>query len=484
MDYRFRLGVIALYCCCFFGCSHDDYHRPAVKVESHWGVKDDFAVRSNQKLPYLQWWLAFDDPVLKQLMEQGLHTNQQVLISKSRIEAAMGEVKKVKNQWIPSMDFWAGYANNPIYGFPGTIFAFVPSYFINFYQQYHQYKISRMHLGEVRADDDVVKLMLISEIAKSYFGYQAYNDYLKQLTVLRDDLAHMQSIAEKINQAGIIADIQPHLIENQLMRVEGEKHLTHRNMIRMRNALRYLLNKNPGPIKTTKEFSDLMKKPKVIHQVPMRVLLDRPDMKVAEYRLKAAFYNVKLARSPFLPRFEFDVFPGVKAGNNAYSFPQSYLQFNDQLLKVHIFKWSVLGEIDQAKGQKKAIFYEFLDTLRRALRDTSTAYENHDKATKNLLAIEKATHQLWLVYQRNLSLTEQGIQSEMELLNSKIEYDRMRLVLNKAQLQQLISIVRLYQELAGGYKANDEEPQDKTHQSLFFMIAKGLKENLQAHQLN
>lgn len=433
-------------------CTNQNYSRPRVQIDSQWDVQDDFTKRTNDKLAYLQWWAEFNDPVLKNLMEEGLKCNQQILSSKNRIDAALGEVKKVRNQWIPNVDFWTGYANNPIYGFPGVLFVFVPSYFINFYQQHHQYKISKMQLGEARADDDVIRLMVISEIASTYFGYQAYKDFLKQLNTLRDDLAHMQSISQSMHKDGLSADIEPHQIQHQLMLVEGERHLTQKNIIRMRNALRYLINKNPGPIDTTREFTDLMKKPKVVHAVPMKVLLNRPDLKLAEYRLKAAFYNVKLAHSPFVPRFEFDMFPGWVATNNAYKLPQTYLKFNDQLLKVRVFQWSVLGEIDKAKGQKKAIFYEFLDTLRRVLRDTSTAYENHDKATKNLIAIEQATQELLLVYHRHQSLSDQGIQSELTTLAHKIEYDRMRLILNRAQLQQLLSIVRLYQELASGYK--------------------------------
>ncbi len=47
------------------------------------------------------------------------------------------------------------------------------------------------------------------------------------------------------------------------------------------------------------------------------------------------------------------------------------------------------------------------------------------------------------------------IQSEFTTLSHKIEYDRMRLTLNRAQLQQILSIVRLYQELASGYKETE-----------------------------
>ncbi len=128
------------------GCSNDEYHQPQININSKWDVQNDFTKKSKIKLAYLEWWLDFHDPVLKNPIEEGLKSNQQILASKQRIEAAIGEVKKVRNQWIPNVDFWTGYANNPIYGFPGTLFVFVPSYFINFYQKYHQFKISKIQL--------------------------------------------------------------------------------------------------------------------------------------------------------------------------------------------------------------------------------------------------------------------------------------------------------------------------------------------------
>lgn len=434
-------------------CAKNDPQRPPVAIPNDWDVKDSYSLSLNQKkLSRLKWWTVFHDPALEHFIHRGLQCNTKILISKSRIDAAIGELKRVRNQWIPNADFWTGYANNPIYGFPGTLFVFVPSYFINIYQQYHEHKIARIKLEQTRAEDDTIKVMIISEIANSYFGYLSYKNYQNLLAILYHDLKRMENISIQMHQIGLIADIEPHAIQHQRMRIEGEKHLTHRNIIRTRNALRYLINQNPGKICTTHKFEQLMVKPSVIHAVPMRVLLNRPDMKMAECRLKAAYYNVNLAQSPFLPRFEFDIFPGWVAGNNAYSIPNKYLHFNDQLLKIHVFQWSVLGEIEKAKGQKKAVFYSFLDTLRQAMRDTSNAYINHDRTTKNLSSIEAATHELWRVYQRNQQLQKQGIHSEFDMLKAKIEYDRMRLVLNRAQLQQILSIVRLYQELAGGYE--------------------------------
>ncbi|TIE23274.1 transporter, partial [Legionella pneumophila] len=51
-----------------------------------------------------------------------------------------------------------------------------------------------------------------------------------------------------------------------------------------------------------------------------------------------------------------------------------------------------------------------------------------------------------------------GIQSYIETLNSKISLDKINISLNQDKLQELLSIVRLYQELAGGYRAKPQSP--------------------------
>ena len=89
-------------------CTNQDYTRPAIQVDSKWDVQDDFTKRTNSRLAYLQWWTNFNDPVLNTLMVEGLKCNQQILSSKSRIEAALGEVKKVKKLGKSGLVFLSG----------------------------------------------------------------------------------------------------------------------------------------------------------------------------------------------------------------------------------------------------------------------------------------------------------------------------------------------------------------------------------------
>ncbi len=129
--------------------------------------------------------------------------------------------------------------------------------------------------------------------------------------------------------------------------------------------------------------------------------------------------------------------------------------FNDQTLKMPLLKLTVLGEIEKARGLDKASFYNYVDTLQKALQQTTNAISANEHYSNKLNRIQSWQGHLAKAYNLNHSLYKQGIQSYMATLESKIALDRANIALNQDKLQQLITIVNLYQELAGGYKADE-----------------------------
>lgn len=55
---------------------------------------------------------------------------------------------------------------------------------------------------------------------------------------------------------------------------------------------------------------------------------------------------------------------------------------------------------------------------------------------------------------------EKNIISYLQLLQSKIKIDRMAITLNQNKLDQFMTIVALYQDLAGGYSVASEQARE------------------------
>jgi|LauGreDrversion4_2_1035121.scaffolds.fasta_scaffold27296_5 multidrug efflux system outer membrane protein len=445
------------------GCAYNNtYQKPDVPVKNQWSVPDRNIESGNESnLPYIAWWQGFNDSLLNQLIESGLANNNSLNMSRGHIEAAEGELKKVQFQWIPDVSVLLGYSNNPATGFPGLLALIAPNYTMNVFSQIKQQKKAKYELAEAKAEDDAIKLTVISQITASYFTYLAEIERRALLQHLENDITHQADIAAKVYRGGLSADINVEELRSQVNLIRGEQQVIEQNIVVSRNALQYLINHNPGNLKTTKPFADFNNKKLIPGALPLTVLENRPDMQMAENRLRASNEGIGLAASELLPTVQLDFIGGPVAGNNNYYFPtplttNNMVDFNDQLLKIPVFKMSAFGEIAKARGLDKVSYYNYVETLQKALRDTTNALSANQRLTEKLTQTESATAHLAKAYNLNQRLYQKGIQSYLSTLNSKIAWDRIQINLNQDKLQQLLTIVNLYQEVAGGYKSGEK----------------------------
>ena len=449
--------LLAFFPFILVGCGYNNpYHKPDVAVANHWTVADRYIQNTNEKnIPFMAWWRGFNDPTLNQLIEQGLISNNSLNMSHGQIEAAEGELKKIRYQWIPNLDIMFGYSKNPATGFPGFLAVLIPSYMINIFHQIKQQKQAKYRLAEVKAEDDAIKLTVITQISASYFTYQAELERKQLLQVLADDLTLLANISSKVYSTGLSSNIDPMDLYSQVNLIHGEQEIVERNVIISRNAIRYLINENPGEIKTTVKFLDLNNKQLIPGSLPLTVLENRPDMQMVEHRLRASNEGIGLAASNLLPNIQLDLIGGAASGHSRYVFPRKADDFNDQLVRSPIFAFSVLGEIAKARGLNKVSYYDYIDTLQKALRDTTNALTENDRLTNKFNQTTHAQQHLAKAFNLNHRLYKRGIQNYVDTLRSKISLDRININLNQDKLQQLITIVNLYKELAGGYRATD-----------------------------
>ena len=439
------------------GCAYfNPYHRPNVPVTNKWSVKDRHILNTNEcNLPFKEWWRGFHDPALNQLIEIGLVTNNSLNMSRGHIDAAAGELKKVRFQWIPTLDVLFGYSKNPVRNFAGVLAVLIPNYTMNLFYQIREQKQAKYKLAQVKAEDDAVKLTVISQIATSYFTYQAEVEREKLLQILVDDLSHYAKISQSAFVGGIGTEIDPQQLDSEVNAIRGELEVVKRNIIVSRNAIRYLINQNPGEIKTTKKFSDLNNNQLIPGALPLTVLGNRPDMQIAENRLRATNQGIGLAASDLLPTIQLDMYGGEAAGNSRYTWPNEPVTFNDQFMVAPLINMPVLGEIAKARGLNKVSYFNYINTLQKALRDTTNALASHDRFTNKLQQTIYSQQHQSRAFELNYRLYKRGILNYFDMLKSKIMLDRVNINLNQDKLRQLETIVNLYQEVAGGYKADE-----------------------------
>lgn len=450
---RLKLLKLSLLCSLILaGCTRNDL--PHVPVSNHWTVKDRYIQHNDEKnLPFIAWWQGFHDPTLNHLIEQGLACNNRLNMSKGHIDAAAGELKRIRYQWIPNVEMAFGYSKYPGTGFPGMFAAIVPSYLMNVFYQVKQQKQAKYILQQTKAEDDALKLVIIAEISASYFTYLAEVERKQLFQTLASDITQLSVISKKVYRDGLSSEIDPQELDSQVNTILGELEVVDQNIILSRDAIRYLINENPGEIATTVKFAHLNNQQLIPGSLPVTVLDNRPDIQVATYQLRASNTGIGLAASNLLPGMFLDYISGVKAGDNRYRIPHKHISFNDQIFTAPLLKMPVWGDIAKARGLDKVSYFNYIDTVQKALRDTTNALSAHDHFTNKWKQTSRAQKHLAKAYNLNERLYRRGIQSYVGALKSKVNLDRMNINLNQDKLLKLVSMVQLYQEMAGGYRA-------------------------------
>jgi multidrug efflux system outer membrane protein len=438
-------------------CTHSEYTTHSdLSIPQEWAVSNNKYLDTDVNLVCLPWWQQFNDPILNNLIDEGLRYNNDINIAMANIEAAQGELKRVQLNWIPEVGAVGGYSSFPDLGYPGVLLAIVPSYTLNIFQQIKEQKKANYELKATAAIHDAVRLAIIGQIASSYFSYVAQLEQLELLTSLENDLAKVASVSESMHRGDLYSKVEVQQAETALNLIQARKKVVEHNIVVSQNSIKYLLNKNPGHLSEANQFSQLSGQQLIIGALPLNIIENRPDMQQAKYELEASNEGIGLAFSNYLPTVQLSMARGeIATVPNGYHLGTN-IYFDQALLEVPILEASVYGQIQKAKGLNKASYYRYTDTLRKVLRDVSNALSAHDLYTKRLDDTLKAENSFREVHQLNDDLYQRGIISNLELIDTRIQLTHVALMANQHKLEQFITIVNLYQDLAAGYNYRGE----------------------------
>ncbi|MDF1677437.1 MAG: TolC family protein [Legionellaceae bacterium] len=440
-------------------CTFDPKYvpTPSAEVPAKWHAKDTQLRTSHTNLACIPWWQQFKDPALTGLIKKGLAENNDIHIAVANIEAAQGELKRVQWDWAPNLSSLLGYSSFPYLGYPGVIAALLPTYTINIFRQIKEQKRAKYELEITQNMRDTVRLAVIAQIAGSYFSYQAQTERLQLLQAIERDLRKKIRIATATYHNGLSTDIGLSHAKSKLDLILAEERVVQQKKIVSQNMLRVLLNENPQPFSFPRRFNQLESRQLITGALPLAVVQNRPDMTQALNELKAANAGIGATVGNFFPVMELSAARGdIGTIPNGTTLGQP-VYFNQALSHSTIMPLSNFGAWDKAKGIGKMAYYKYLDTLRKVLRDVDNGLSANEYYTERLEETVQAKNSLGKAYQLKNALYHEGIISYSKLLDEKIEFDKIKVQVNEHKLDQLLTIVSLYQDLAVGYGcANDK----------------------------
>lgn len=297
-----------------------------------------------------------------------------------------------------------------------------------------------------------VQIALVGDVATAYLQWRTDQALLELTEATLDSYGKSLSLIENSQAAGSASALAVRQARSLVEQARVQQALYTRQVAQDANALQLLLGAAiPADLSAGSDLDGNLLATFPVG-LPADLLLQRPDIRAAERRLRAANADIGAARAAFFPSIRLTAAAGTasadldglfEGGSGMWSFiPQINLPiFTAGRLKANLDYTEVQKEISVAQYEKSIqnAFREVVDGL--AARGT---YGKQLQAQRDLTrTVEEYTE---LARQRY----DEGVDSYLAVLDAERQLFTAREQLLSSRLNQLSSEVALYKALGGG----------------------------------
>ena len=415
----------------------------------------------------LSWREFFTDPLLQNLIEQALANNTDLNSARINIEKSQISLTTKKLAYLPSISF---SPQGSLYSFDGakpTKSYTIPldvSWDIDVFGSItNKKRAAKAALLQAQMTEESTRSNLISTIAQEYFYLQLLDRELDILietdSLWKASLETMQALYDNGQAYSTAVDQQ----ESSWLSVKLQIVAMRRAIRATENEICSLLCITPQHIKrshwgaeaeyhSSSEGQRLFEERYLNVGVPAKMLERRPDIRLANYYMEEAFYNVQAARAAFFPSITLN---GEVGWSN-----------NSGLVNPSKLLWQVVGSLTQpifARGQirgnyktaqlteenlKKKYVQAVVDAgndVNEAIADCKAAIEKHGYYNRQVEVLHEA-------YIGTHELMDNGKASYIEVLTA--QESLLSAQLNEAEnlYNGAKGVIALYVALGGGTK--------------------------------
>jgi multidrug efflux system outer membrane protein len=408
-----------------------------------------------EALPRGEWWKAFSDPVLDELIERADRANTGIRIAAARLAEARAFVRASDAPRMPQIDASAGAARGRglVNGVPvqGTRSLFTAgadfSYEVDIFGRLRQASdAARLDATASEGLLQSARLLVQAEVAQTYLALRAIDD--ERALVRRTVVAYRETLTltERRWRAGDVAELDVARAQTEVAATESDGIALDRRRAELEHALAVLVGEPASTFSLASgEWTTAL--PIVPAGVPSTLLTRRPDVSAAQNSLVAAQTRVGVAKAAWFPSF-------ALTGSAGYA----STDLSD------LFKWSsrawglgVLGAAPLFDGGRRkagieAAGAEFDTAVERYREQVLVAFKDvEDELSALRLLSDQAEAQGRAVASasRSTALSDtryrNGYVSQLELLDaqrSELRNRREALQVRSAQYQSTVALVR------------------------------------------
>jgi len=300
-----------------------------------------------------------------------------------------------------------------------------------------------------KEDVNINKLSLTSEVCAMYFNIILTAELIENEEEILENLEEVLKLKKQLYEGGIIKYDDLYITEYEKINTQNELNSLYKQRDILSHAFSFLRAAAPKENihHKTMEETTLPFLPDA--EINSDLVFNRPDVIQAEYAIKKAAFDVKVAKKMFLPSFNLNDMVGFESfrAGRLLNWDSIVYQIGAGMLldlysggyKKHFLKYN--KEVALEKLHKYD--YTLLDAVRE-VEDCLSSYKTDYKAFVDFKAMmTNSQHYYDVAHTRYLS----GIGNRIDELDSRRQYLINENAANKAKAASLIDTVSLYKAL-------------------------------------
>ena len=416
------------------------YVRPDPAVPASWPAGDPYLRQSEAALPIVSYRDIFHDSRLQQLIEQGLANNQDLAAAAANIAAARARHRIQRAELFPEVDASAGVtgteSGSGVTTTQITAGVGIPSFELDLF-------------GRIRS---LSKAQLNRDIANAWLTYGAD----ASLLAIAEDTAASARRSVTLTRARLEGGIAPRTDLRQAELVlRGAEAIVARQRTALAqdiNLLQFLIG---APIDPARLPSSIEQAAPTIHPLPggvsSMVLLRRPDVMEAEFRLRAANAEIGAARAALFPRISLTGLLGLASSSLSGLFSSGSFGWNASADATYsIFRAGAgLANVRLSQAERDAALAGYQKAIQTAFREVGDSLARQGTAGDELRAREAQQASAADNYRLAEARYRAGIDSFLLTLDSQRDYFAVQQALVQMRLEAASNRVDLYRALGG-----------------------------------
>ncbi|WP_132219082.1 efflux transporter outer membrane subunit [Mariniflexile fucanivorans] len=440
-----------------------DYKQPEL-VETQNLFRTDNLPTDSVSMADLSWKTLFTDPYLNQYIDEGLQNNMDIRMAIQQIIAAEAYLKQGKAGYFPTLSGSAKYTHqeNSENSQFGSAFPSIDSYELagnlsweaDIWGKIRSNKraFQASYLQSVAAHQ-AVKTQLVSSIASSYYQLLALD---AQLAITNQTIETREKGVETIKALKDAGQVTEVAVDQNIAQYNNAKALQvdlETAIFKTENALSILLGVSPRNFeRNSLDIQAIETNMKL--GVPVTLLSNRPDVMAAEFGLIQSFELTNVARSNFYPSLTLTASAGLQSLDFDEFFDVNSLFANivGGLAQPIFNQRKIKTQYEVAKAQQEQALLKFKKSLLVAGNEVSNALFAYNAETKKFTYRQKEVEALRQAESNSETLLNNGYANYLDLLTARQSALSAELNVIDSKLQQLLTVVDLYEALGGGWK--------------------------------